>query len=227
MVKVRSDIILVTFVLFFVVALGNYFFPAERREYKKAEPSGYDIGMPADSSVTVVSTLQELEEAADSQRIFAIKVDKSKLTKTDYYYSNTYRKNGAFKANPFVMGIRYAYDNETYDRIYVAELEDGNRIPVRIFERALDLSDDTIVLPIGEITKLKSSEMLEAVDEKYDLTATDAVKWYVDASGYYFRQDYLLDKAATGTRNWGIVCIGVVLYVIVSTIGFMRARKKQ
>lgn len=224
MVKVRADIVLVIFVLFFIVAFGNYFFPAEKKAYKQAETSGYEIGMPADSSVTVVSTLQELEEG---KRIFAIKVDKSKLTKTNYYFSNTHRDKGAFKSNPIVMGIRYAYEDETFDRIYVVELEDGNRIPVRIFERALDLSDDTIVLPIGETKKLANSYgPLEAIDEKYDLTAADATKWYVDASGYWFRQSYILDKVNTSSRNWGIIGIGVILYAIVSTVGFMRARKK-
>lgn len=226
--RVRADIVLFTFVLVIIVGLVSYFIPIEKSAYKQAEPSGFEIGMPADSSVRVVSTMKELEEASKEKGCFAIQVDKNKLTKTDYYYSNTSSKKSAFQSNSFAMGITYVFEDETYDRIYVAELEDGNRIPVRIFERALDLSDKTIILPIGKEKKLGSSYgPLENIDAKYDLTTTDATKWYVDASGYWFRQNYLIDKTSTGTRSWTIVTIGMVLYMIISTVIIVIANKSR
>lgn len=226
--RVRTDIVLFAFVLVIIVGLVNYCFPIEKNAYKQAEASGTEIGMPADSSVKVVNTMQGLEEANDEKGCFAIQVDKNKLTKTNYYFSNTYRTKGAFQSNLLAMGITYVFEDETFDRIYVVELEDGNRIPVRIFERALDLSDDTIILPIGKQKKLGSSyKPLESIDAEYDLTTADATKWYVDASGSWFRQNYIMDKASTGTRSWTIVTIGMILYMIVSTVVIVIAEKKQ
>lgn len=227
--KVRGDIILFLFALVMIAGFVNYFIPVEKKAYKQAEASDYEIGMPADSGVRVVSTMKDLEEASKGKGRFAIKADKNKLTKTDYYYNNADRTKGAFQSNPFAMGIAYVFEEKkTYDRIYVVELEDGNRIPVRIFERALDLSEDTIIFPIGEQKKLQSSyKPLENIDAEYNLNTEDATKWYVDASGYWFRQNYLLDKVSTGERTWTIVVIGMVLYIIVSTVLIVISNKKS
>lgn len=226
--KVRGDIVLFTFALVIIVGLVNYCFPVEKSAYKQAESSDNEVGMPADSSVKVVSTMQELEEASSKKGYFAIQADKNKLTKTDYYFSNTYTTKGAFHSNSLAMGLTYVFEDETFDRIYVVELEDGNRIPVRIFERALDLSDDTIILPIGRQKKLGSSyKTLEKIDEEFDLTTEDATKWYVDASGSWFRQNYIMDKASTGARSWTIVSIGMILYIIVSTAFIVIAKKSR
>ena len=228
MTKVRVDVALIAILLFILVNVGNYFSPVEQGAYEKAEPSSYEIGMPADDSITVVSTVKELEKAQKKHRNFAIKVEKDKLTQTDYYYSNTYRDNGAFKSNPVVMSFRYAFEDETYDRIYVAELEDGNRILVRLFERALDLSDDTLILPIGEKIIYKDSySPFEKINETIELTTEDATKWYVDASGYYFRQHYLMDKVSASDRSWGIIIGGIVIYMIVSTVFLVMHIKRN
>ena len=168
------------------------------------------------------------EKAQKRYRRFAIKVEKDKLTKTDYYFSNTYRDNGSFHSNPVVMGFKYAFDDETYDRIYVAELEDGNRILVRLFERALNLSEDTIILPIGEKIIYKDSySPFEKINESIELTTEDATKWHVDASGYYFRQNYLLDKVSASGRSWGIMIGGIVIYMIVSSVFLLMYNKRH
>ena len=228
MVKIRVDILCVAILLFIAVGIGNYFVPVEQGAYKKAEPASYEIGMPADDTVKVVTSMEELENAHEKDRCFAIKVKKDKLTKTSYYYSNTYRKNGAFQSNPVVMGFKYAFDNQTYDRVYVAELEDGNRILVRLFERALDLSGDTLILPIGEKFTYKNSySPFEKINETIELTTEDATRWYVDASGYYFRQTYLLDKVSASDRNWKIMAGGIVIYMIVSTVVLVVNNKKR
>ncbi len=229
MKRVRADIVLAAFALVIIVGFVNYFIPVEKKAYKQAEASDYEIGMPADSSVRVVSTMKDLEEAGKGRGRFAVKADKNKLTKTDYYYNNADRTKGAFQSNPFAMAIAYVFEEDrTYDRIYVVELEDGNRIPVRIFERALDLSEDTIVFPVGEQKKYQNSyKPLENIDAEYDLNTADATKWYVDASGYWFRQNYLLDKVSTGKRTWTIVSIGMVLYITISTVLIVITRKKS
>ena len=105
--------------------------------------------MPADDTVTVVSTMEELEKSEEESGRFAIRVQKDKLKKTSYYYI-TGSDNGAFHSNPVFMAFNYAFSDKSYDRVYVAELEDGNRILVRIFERAADLSGSTVTLPIGK-----------------------------------------------------------------------------
>ena len=228
MIKVRLDVAVVAILLFVAVGFGNYFFPVEQGAYEKTEASSYEVGMPADDSVAVVSTVKELEKAQKRYRRFAIKVEKDKLTKTDYYFSNTYRDNGSFHSNPLVMGFKYAFDDETYDRIYVAELEDGNRILVRLFERALDLSEDTIILPIGEKIIYKDSySPFEKINESIELTTEDATKWHVDASGYYFRQNYLLDKVSASGRSWGIMIGGIVIYMIVSSVFLLMYNKRH
>ena len=228
MYKVRADIVFVGILLVLLGTVGSYFFPVERSAYKKAETSSYEVGMPADDTVQVVTTMAELEDLKGGYGHFAIKVDKDKLYKTDYYYSNSKDKDVIFKTNPVVMAFRYAIEDETHDRIYVAELEDGSRILVRIFERALDLSEKTITLPIGETKMLsRSSSAFEKIDEKYDLTGDDATKWYVDASGYWFRQTYLMSNTSTSCRNWTFVIIGWFLYAIASTIVLVLIGKRR
>lgn len=228
MIKIRADVVVVAMVVFLLVSVGNFFYPVERAEYKKAEPSSFEIGLPADESVKVVSTVKDLEKAQKKKGKFALKVDKDKLTKTDYYYSAKRRQYPPFQKNPFVMYLRYAFTDDTYDRLYVAELEDGNRILVRIFERALDLSGDSIVLPIGKkVTYADSSKAFEDVNDQHKLTTKDATKWCVDASGYWFRQEYLLKKVSASARNWGIVVGVMVAYMILSSVIIIIKKKKQ
>lgn len=228
MIKIRADVVLVAMVVFLLVSVGNFFYPVEKVEYKKADPSSFEIGLPADESVKVVSTVKELEKAQKKKGHFALKVDKDKLIKTDYYYSAKRRQYPPFQKNSFVMYLRYAFTDDTYDRLYVAELEDGNRILVRIFERALDLSGDSIVLPIGKkVTYADSTKAFEDVNDEYELTTEDATKWCVDASGYWFRQEYLLKKVSASERNWGIVVGVMVVYMILSSVITLVRNKRQ
>ena len=227
----RGDIILATFSLVLLVLFGNCFVSYEKDVYKNTKADRYAVGYPADENyVQVVSTMEELEKAYDEDRRFAIKVDTDKIQKTSHYSSLQKEGDGFIKAPVFFIHMFSVLDKYPYDRVYVIELEDGNRIPVQMYGDALDFSQDSITLPVAEKKFYANpTKTLTAIDKKFDLTTEDATTWMVNASGYSLTlQDEFRDKRdLVFVINWGIIVGGMIIYTIVSTILIVKKRKRN
>lgn len=228
--KVRSDIVLATFVAVIIVTIANYFIvPYERALYNNLESTWYSTGYPADESTRVVTTLAEIEAAAEAYEEFAIQVATDNIKATDYFVDLTNYDSGFIKMNPIISHFRVVLGKDYFDRLYVVELEDGNRVPVQMYGRALDFSEDSITLPVAECVKYRNaSKTLTAIDEKYDLTAFNATSFLVDASG----SDFCHSDEVSAKRdfvyyvNWGIIIGSVFIYAIYSTVKLVKYRKR-
>jgi hypothetical protein len=212
----------------FVVVFANYFIPYEKGLYKDAEASVFTIGFPAEEDTLIVSTVEEIEKAYEEGDEFAIQVDPDKIQKTNYYVALKGYDNGFTKSNGAFIHLSSVIEGCAYDRVYVVELSDGNRIPVQMYGRALDFSGDSILLPVGEkISYTQSLSMLEKIDSKYDLTADNATSWLVNASGadFYNSDEVSAKRQLVYKINWGIIIVGMFGYAIISTV--VLAKKKK
>lgn len=229
MVKVRFDIVVVTFLTFILVILGNSLVNINKSIYESVDKEEWSIGYPASDEAIAVTTLEELAMATEYGYPFAIIVDSDKVKKTNYY-SQLNGDRTVEKKVPFSIWFNRALNGSYYDRMYIVELSDGQRVPVLMLDGVLDLSEDKVVLPIGEAEFLsKKTDYLEALDKKYDLSESAAEQWYVNASGKDMTifTDYK-DKVETlKTTNWTIVGVVVALYAIISTIGIWKSYKRE
>lgn len=228
MVKVRFDIVVFTFIWVILVILGNSFVNFEKDFYEDAPEYSTSVGYPPSEDALVVTNMDELEAAMEEDSRFTIEVDTDNVKKTNYVKEQ--HTNLAVQKVPgfFVLAFK-ALEGTVYDRMYIVELEDGERIPVLMFGDALDFSEDSIKLPIGEIKEFnKKKEYLEELDDKYELSGSDVGYWYVDASGESLTSDldFTNKRDKVESTNWAIICIGFVLYTIISSVYMLIARKK-
>ncbi len=230
MYKVRFDIVLFTIIWVFLVVLVNFFLPPyERTIYEEMDtPSTYE-GYPVNEYVDVVTTWSEIETAIENYDNFSIQVDTDKIQPTNYFGDMTSSGVSFSKSNAFLVHAQGVIGKSYSDRLYVVELADGNRVVVQMYPRVLDLSAERITLPIAEYKSLsKSMETLEAIDEKYDLTTTDATSSIINATGSHFCNEEVVreKRDSVYTINMAIIATGFVLYTIISTIIMVIARKK-
>lgn len=230
MYKVRFDIVLFTIIWVFLVVLVNFFLPPyERTIYEEMDtPSTYE-GYPVNEYVDVVTTWSEIETAIENYDNFSIQVDTDKIQPTNYFGDMTSSGVSFSKSNAFLVHAQGVIGKSYSDRLYVVELADGNRVVVQMYPRVLDLSAERITLPIAEYKSLsKSMETLEAIDEKYDLTTTDATSSIINATGSHFCNEEVVREKRDFIyiMNMAIIAAGFVLYTIISTIIMVIARKK-
>lgn len=230
MYKVRFDIVLFTIIWVFLVVLVNFFLPPyERTIYEEMDtPSTYE-GYPINEYVDVVTTWSEIETAIENYDNFSIQVDTDKIQPTNYFGDITSSGVSFSKSNAFLVHAQGVIGKSYSDRLYVVELADGNRVVVQMYPRVLDLSAERITLPIAEYKSLsKSMETLEAIDEKYDLTTTDATSSIINATGSHFCNEEVVREKRDFIyiMNMAIIAAGFVLYTIISTILMVVARKK-
>lgn len=229
MVKVRFDIVVATFLIFILVILGNAFVNINQSFYESLDEEVGFIGYPACDDTVVVTSLEELAQATESGYPFSIIVDSDKVKKTNYYLQLN-GGNTVEKKSRFSIWFNRALEGSYYDRMYIVELADKQRVPVLMLDGVLDLSEETVVLPIGEAEFLREkTDYLDALDEKYDLSESAAEQWYVNASGKDMTifTDYK-DKAETLKNiNWTIVGVAVGLYAIISTIYIWKSYKRE
>ncbi|MBE5941047.1 MAG: hypothetical protein E7264_00765 [Lachnospiraceae bacterium] len=230
MYKVRFDIVLFTIIWVFLVVLVNFFLPPyERTIYEEMDtPSTYE-GYPVNEYVDVVTTWSEIETAIENYDTFSIQVDTDKIQPTNYFGDMTSSGVSFSKSNAFLVHAQGVIGKSYSDRLYVVELADGNRVVVQMYPRVLDLSAERITLPIAEYKSLsKSMETLEAIDEKYDLTTTDATSSIINATGSHFCNEEVVREKRDFIyiMNMAIIAAGFVLYTIISTILMVVARKK-
>ncbi len=173
--------------------------------------------------------MAEIEAAAEAYEEFAIQVATDNIKATDYFVDLTNYDSGFIKMNPIISHFRVVLGKDYFDCLYVVELEDGNRVPVQMYGRALDFSEDSITLPVAECVKYRNaSKTLTAIDEKYDLTAFNATSFLVDASG----SDFCHSDEVSAKRdfvyyvNWGIIIGSVFIYAIYSTVKLVKYRKR-
>lgn len=226
--KTRGDIILVTVALMFLVVIGNYFIPYEKALYKNAEVTVFTTGFPAQEDTLIVSTMEEIDKAYEGYDEFAIQVDTDKIQKTNYYLDISTAGNRFKTSNSAFIHLSTIIEGSAYDQIFIVELADGNRIPVRMYGKVLDFSGDTMLLPVGEkLVYSKPFSVLEEIDSKYDLTAEDATYWMVDASGEEFcHTDEVSEKRhLVYCINWGIIIAGAFGYAIISTIVLVKKKR--
>lgn len=230
MVKVRFDIVVFTIIWIFLVVLVNYFIPPFERTIFEEMDTVFDYeGYPANQYVDVVTTWAEIEAANENYDNFAIQVNTDKIQPTSYYGSMNTSGASFSKSNAFLKHAQAVLGNDHSDRLYVVELADGNRVVVQMYPRVLDLSADTITLPIGEYKTLsKSMETLEAIDEKYDLTTDNATSSLINATGSHFcNEEAVREKRdSVYTMNMAIIAGGFILYSIISTIMIVVTRMK-
>lgn len=229
MVKVRFDIVVVTFLAFLLVILGNSFVNFNKSFFEEQDGSGVLIGYPATEESLAVTTLEELAIATEWGYPFAIVVDSDNIQKTNYY-APLKGDDTVKKMSRFSIWFNKALQGNNYDRIYIVELADEQRVAVRMLDGVLDLSEDMAVLPVGEAEFLsEETEYLTALDEKYDLCESVAKQWYVNASGKDMTtyMDYRDKIEALKTTNWIIVGVIVAFYAIASTVYIVKLRKKN
>lgn len=229
MVKVRFDIVIATFLIFIMVILGNSFVNINKSVYESLDEEIGFIGYPASEDTIAVTTLEELALATEYGYSFAIIVDSDNVKKTNYY-SQLNGNRTVEKKSRFFIWFNRALGGNYYDRMYIVELADKQRVPVLMLDGVLDLSEDTVVLPVGEAEFLsEKTDYLEALDKKYELSESAAEQWYVNASGKDMTifTDYK-DKVETLENvNWTIVGVGFVLYTIISTIYISKSYKRK
>ena len=228
MVKVRSDIVAFTILMVLLVLLGNSFVHFERELYEDARKSSSDVGFPPSDSAIIVTTMDELEAAMENGDEFSIKVETDNITKTGYY-KEQHTDNAPQKIPGFFVHLFTTLESKIYDRMYIVELEDGERVPVLMYGKVLDFSEDTMLLPIGEkVSFKKSREYLEKLDDKYGLSGDKATYWYIDAAGDQFTLDleFREKQEQVYTTNILIMLACFILYCIISTVYLVKARKK-
>lgn len=228
MVKVRFDIVVFMFIWIILVILGNSFVNFEKDFYEDASERSGSVGYPPSDEALVVTTMDELEAAMEEDDEFTIEVDTDKIKKTNYV-KQQHTDLAVQKMPGFFVLAFGALEGNVYDRMYIVELENGERVPVLMFGDTLDFSEDTIKLPIGEVKEFnKKKDYLKELDDKYELGGSDVGYWYIDANGDSLTADLdftnKLDKVEC--TNWAIIFVGFVIYSIVSTVYMVKARKK-
>lgn len=229
MVKVRFDIVVATFLIMLLIILGNGFVNINKGFYESMEEWETRIGYPPSDEAIAVTTIEEMAMAAEYGDSFSIVVDSDNVKKTSYYSQmNGSEKIGKWSA--FSIWFNRALNGAYFDRMYIVELEDGHRVPVLMMDGILDLSEDTVALPLGEVKFLsKKPDYLKELDKKYELSEYVDNQWYVDASGKEMTifSDFMDRAEKLKNTNWTIFGVGFVLYTIISTILMVKARKKR
>lgn len=229
MVKVRFDIVVATFIIFILVILGNGFVNINKSFYESADKKETIIGYPASDEAIAVTTMEELVMATEYGYSFAIVTDSDKVKKTNYYS----QLNGSEKIEKqfaFSIWLNRALNGAYYDRLYIVELEDGNRIPVLMMDGVVDMSKDVVALPLGEVEFLSDKpQYLKELNKKYELSEYVDEQWYVNASGDEMTifSDYTKKVDALKTINWTIIGVSFALYSIISTILMVKGRMKN
>ncbi|MBR4084551.1 MAG: hypothetical protein IKK33_09770 [Lachnospiraceae bacterium] len=227
----RFDIVIFAFLITFLVLFGNCFVNFEREIYEEVRPLGSYKGYSVENvrgDIMIVTTLAEIEEAVGNSDYFAIKADKKKIKKTNYFAEHD-EDAGFSKIPPFFVHMFSSLEPKSYDRLYIVELEDGNYVPVKMFGETIDFSEDTITLPIAKRTLYKNPlKSLTKVNEKYELAGEKATYWYVDATGIGIScQDEFYDAQDRVVMvNWIIIMGGVILYTIISTVRLAKKRER-
>lgn len=228
MVKVRFDIVVFTFIWVILVILGNSFVNYEKDFYENAPEYSNSVGYPPSEDALVVTNMDELEAAMEEDDRFTIEVDTDNIKKTNYV-KEQHTDNAVHKVPGFFVLAFGALEGTVYDRMYIVELEDGERVPVLMFGDALDFSEDTIKLPVGEIKEFsKKKEYLKELDDKYELGGSNVGYWYVDANGDFLTADldFTNKRDKVESTNWIIICVGFILYTIVSSVYMLIARRR-
>lgn len=229
MVKVRFDVVVVTFMIFILVILGNGFVNINKGFYESVDKEEVLIGYPASDEAIAVTTIEELALVTEYGYPFAIVTDSDNVKKTNYY-SQLNGSEEIEKQFAFSVWFNRALNGAYYDRMYIVELEDGHRVPVLMMDGILDLSEDTVALPLGEVEFLSEKpEYLKELNEKYELSEYVEEQWYVNASGddMTIFTDYTDKVDVLKTTNWTIIGVGFVLYLIGSTVFILRSRRRQ
>ncbi len=227
--KTRLDIVAATFLVLVLIILGNAFVNINKSFYEDVEKSKASSGYPASDEAIFVTNIQELLSAYEERDTFAIVTDSDNVKKTNYYSQlNGSEKIGKWSAISVLFNR--ALNGAYFDRMYIVELEDGHKVPVLMMDGILDLSEDTVTLPLGEVKPLsKKPNYLIELNEKYELSEYVDEQWYVDASGKDMTifQDFRVKAEALVNTNWTIFGVGFVLYTIISTIIMVKRRKKN
>lgn len=227
--KVRFDIVVAAFLIILLDILGNSFININKGHFESLNKDEYRIGYPASDDAIAVNTLKELETATEDGYPFAITTDSDRVKKTNYYL----QLNGdgtVEKKSRFSIWYNRALGGNYYDRIYIVELADKQRVPVLMLDGVLDLSGNSVILPIGEAEFLsEETDYLKALDEKYDLSKSAAEQWYVNASGKDLTifTHYKEKAEALKTTNRVIIGVVLVLYSVISTIFILKKGKKK
>lgn len=227
--KTRLDIVAATFLVLVLIILGNVFVNINKDFYRDVEKRKSSKGYPANAEAIFVTNIQELLSASEERATFAIVTDSDNVKKTNYYSQlNGSEKIGKWSAVSvlFNRSLNGAY----FDRMYIVELEDGHKVPILMMDGILDLSEDTVTLPLGEVKSLsKKPDYLIELNKKYELSEYVDEQWYVDASGKNVTifQDFMVKAETLENTNWTIFGVGFVLYTIVSTIIIVKRRKKN
>lgn len=229
MVKVRFDIVVASFVIIILVILGNSLVNINKSYYENLEDDMYFIGCPPKEDTLAVATLEQLAIATEWGSYFAIVAEPDKVIKTNYYL----QLNGGSeveKKSRFSIWFNRALGGNYYDRVYIVELQDGQRVPILVLDGVLDLSEDMVIFPVSEAEFLQEeTEYLEALDKKYDLSESAATQWYVNASGddltMFMR--YTEKVEALKTTNWTIIGIAIAFYTIGSTVYFYKRARRE
>lgn len=229
MVKVRFDIIVAAFLIFFLDILGNSFININKGHFESLDKDGYKIGYPAGEETIAVTTLTELAMATEYGYPFAIVADSDNVKKTNYYL----QLNGdgtVEKKSRFSIWFNRALGGNYYDRIYIVELADEQRVPVLMLDGVLDMSENIVIFPVGKAKFLsEETDYLNALDKKYDLSESAAKQWYVNASGKDLTifTHYKEKAESLKTTNRVIIGVTLVLYSVISTILIRKKGKKK
>lgn len=228
MVKVRFDIVVATFLVFILVILGNAFVNINKSFFKTLDEEGSFIGYPAIESTLAVTNLEQLAIATEYGERFAIVVDSDKIEATNYY-SQLNGSRTVKKMSRFSIWFNRALNGSYYDRMYIVELEDDQFVPVLMMDGVIDMSEEMVILPVGETEFLsEKTDYLEELGEKYDLIESDAEQWYVNASGKDLTifTDYKEKAEALKTTNWTIIGVSIALYAVISTVCMAKSKRK-
>ena len=229
MVKVRFDIVVVTFLMVILVIFGNAFVNINRSFYKSMDEDVAFNGYPATEDTIEVTTMEELAEAEEEGDSFVIVVDPDNVKKTSYY-AELNGSNKVEKMSRLSVVFNRAMHGSYYDRVYIVELEDGQFVPVLMMDGVIDLSGKKVTLPVGEVEFLsKKADYLEELGKKYDFSEIDSKQWYVNASGKDMTifTDFADKAEALKTTNWAIIGVAVALYAVVSTVYIVKSRRKS
>lgn len=224
MVKVRFDIAIAMICILIIVSGVNTLLPYEKGLYKEyletASESEY---------VSEVSNLKELE-AVEAGMDVILKVEKKNIKKTKFVARHNSR-NSMYKYNALQVALEFLLSGYTYDSLYVAELEDGTQLLVKLYPRALSLSDGTVKLPIGELEDYPDSNISKALDNKYELVKSEQAGKYLclNASRYDYSLEEQFEEAGEKAKkiSWAAIVILIILYTIFSTIIITKARKRS
>lgn len=226
MVKVRFDIVVAAFLIFFLVIVGNSVVNINKGYYEESEMRGC-VGCPPSENTIAAMTLEHIAVAEEMGYGFSIVADPDKVKATNYY-SNLKGDRTVEKKSRFSIWHNRALGGSFYDRVYIVELQDGNVVPVLMLDGVLDLSGDMVIFPVGEVEfPQKELDYLTALDKKYDLSESVEGQWYVNASGRDLTlfTDYRDKAESVKTTSEILIGVGIFLYAILSTVYFVKRRK--